>query len=60
VTPEDIQAAIQSLIEQARSGNVIACRELLDRVLGKSEPIDVIAKIEELEGILEAHKRRIA
>jgi hypothetical protein len=36
VTEDDIQQVAQTLIEEARAGNVQAGRELLDRVLGKS------------------------
>jgi hypothetical protein len=36
VTDDDIQAVAQTLVREARQGNVQAGRELLDRVLGKS------------------------
>jgi hypothetical protein len=36
VTDDDIQAVAQTLIQEARSGNVQAGRELLDRTLGKA------------------------
>ena len=52
VTPEDIQVAVKALIAQARSGDVVAIRELFNRLLGKPEPIDLIAKVEELEALL--------
>jgi hypothetical protein len=60
VTPEDIQVAIRALVDEARAGNVQACRELLDRVLGKPEPIDILERLEELEDALERSTRRSA
>jgi len=36
VTDEDIKAVAQTLIQEARAGNVQAGRELLDRTLGKA------------------------
>lgn len=40
VTPEDIAAVVEALIEKARSGDVAAARELLDRTLGKPDALD--------------------
>ncbi|MFT5430184.1 MAG: hypothetical protein ACI9OJ_000857 [Myxococcota bacterium] len=60
MTSDDIQVAIRALIDQARAGNVVACRELLDRVLGKPEPIDILERLEELEVALERATRRSA
>lgn len=33
---QDIKAIVQSLIERAKNGDVVAAREVLDRILGKS------------------------
>ncbi len=38
VTPDDLQAVVRGLLEQAKQGNVPAARELLDRVLGRAAP----------------------
>ncbi len=38
VTPDDLQAVVRGLLEQAKQGNVPAARELLDRVLGRAGP----------------------
>ncbi len=40
VTPEDIAAVVAALVEKARSGDVAAARELLDRTLGKPDALD--------------------
>ena len=37
VTEADIEAIAQKLVEQARAGDRIACRYLLDRVLGPTQ-----------------------
>ena len=36
VTPSDMEAVVLMLINKARGGSVLAAKELLDRVLGKS------------------------
>ena len=35
VTPDDLRAAVGALIDKAKSGDVAAIRELLDRCIGK-------------------------
>jgi len=35
IKPEDIEAVVRKLIEKAKEGNMIAIKEVLDRLLGK-------------------------
>jgi hypothetical protein len=51
VTPEDIAAVTAALVEKARSGDVMAAREILDRCLGKAEAVDLLCRLDEMEGI---------
>jgi hypothetical protein len=38
VTPEDMAAIARALIDKAKSGDVAAARELLDRIIGRPTP----------------------
>lgn len=38
VTPEDMAAVARALIDKAKSGDVAAARELLDRIIGRAIP----------------------
>lgn len=49
VSREDLAAVVRALVEKARAGDVPAAREVLERLLGKAEAIDVLARVEELE-----------
>lgn len=49
VTEEDLRQVIQALLTQAKTGDIAAAKELLNRLLGKPEPIDLIARLETLE-----------
>lgn len=40
VTPEDLRTVVRALVEKARSGDVAAIKELLDRTIGKARPIE--------------------
>ena len=40
ITPEDVAAATRALVEQAKSGDLAAIKELLDRTIGKAKPYD--------------------
>ncbi len=44
VTPEDIAAVVEALVKKARSGDVAAARELLDRTLGKPDALDAASE----------------
>lgn len=49
----DIKAAVAALLQRAKSGDVIAIRELLDRSVGKSVASDLLARLERIEEALE-------
>ena len=36
VTQDDVEAVVKKLVDQAKDGNIVAARELLDRLFGKS------------------------
>ena len=50
VTPDDMRAIISALIEKAKTGDVHAASVLFERVLGKPLEVDILARIEALEG----------
>ena len=52
VTEEDIQEVVEALVREAKSGNVQATRELLSRVLGPPDAVDLLERIEGLEELL--------
>lgn len=52
VTPADLKAVIETLIREARGGNIPAIRELLERTLGKPVEYDLLERIEALEARL--------
>lgn len=49
----DIEAIIKQLVQQARSGDLPAVKELLDRCVGKPSTGDLIERIEALEAVAE-------
>lgn len=49
----DIEAIIKKLVQQARSGDLPAVKELLDRCVGKPSTGDLIERIEALEAVAE-------
>ena len=58
VSPEDLEAIIQALVQKARQGDVYAAREVLDRTLGKAESLDLSHRIEALEELFSAQLAR--
>jgi len=52
VTPADVRAIAKGLVVRAKEGDIVAVKELLDRLLGKPLEADVLDKIEQLERIL--------
>lgn len=52
VTDEDMKAVVKQLVAEAKSGNVQAIKEYLERALGKTESADLVARIDQLEGLL--------
>ena len=53
VTPDDVRQVVAALTREALDGNVAAARELLQRALGPPEAADLLARVEELEVLLE-------
>ena len=51
VTPEDVTEIIRRLVKDAKRGDKLAARIVLERVLGPAVAIDLVARIEELEAI---------
>ena len=45
-SPEDLEAVIQKLVEQAREGNIPAARVLLDRVVGRPRELGQAVDVE--------------
>src|SRR5687768_18560360 len=49
VTPEDVQDVAAALLAAAKGGDVAAARELMQRLLGPPEAIDLTARLDALE-----------
>ena len=49
VSERDVEEIIRTMVEQAKAGDALSARLVLDRVLGKPEPLDIIARLEALE-----------
>ncbi len=54
VSDDDMTAIIRKLVELAREGDVQAAKEVLMRTLGKPQEIDLVERLEALEGLLAA------
>jgi hypothetical protein len=54
VSEDDMRAIAAKLIELARSGNVQAVKEVLDRCLGRPVEADFVERLEQLEEALGA------
>lgn len=52
VSPSDLRDVITALLTAAKGGDVPAARELLQRLLGPPESIDLMARLDELEAAL--------
>lgn len=57
ITPADVRAIIKKLINQARTGDLAAAKEVFDRAVGRPQELDFLEKIEELERIIDAIER---
>jgi len=53
ITPADVKAIVKKLIEQAKSGDMVAIKEVLDRAVGKPVEADLFEKLESLERIID-------
>lgn len=49
IGPEDIAAVARQLVALAKSGNVQAAREVLDRCLGRPLEADILERLDALE-----------
>ncbi len=49
VTPEDVAEIMRKLVKDAKRGDKLAARIVLERVLGPAVAIDLVARMEELE-----------
>ena len=54
VRPADLREIVASLVTQAKSGDLAAIRELLNRVLGAPVASDILDRLEEIEAALAA------
>lgn len=54
VSPADLREIVASLVVQAKSGDLAAIRELLNRVLGAPVATDILDRLEEIEAALAA------
>jgi hypothetical protein len=52
VTPADMREVVAALLAKAKSGDVAAVRELLERTLGKPQEADLMERMEKLEALL--------
>ena len=53
VSPADLREVVAALLRQAKAGDVPATRELLQRLLGPPESIDLLERLDALEGKIE-------
>lgn len=53
VTPEDLGAVIDAMLATAKAGDMTAAKELLNRLLGPADAIDVLGRLEALEAKLD-------
>ena len=52
VTEDDIRALVERLLELAKSGELRAIKEVLDRTLGRPVEADLLERLEQLETLL--------
>ena len=56
VSEEDIERVVKALLDQALAGDVQSIKELLLRVLGKPQEVDLTERLERLEELLQARE----
>jgi hypothetical protein len=49
VTPADIQKVISALLKKAKSGDVASVKELLHRLLGPPEAVDLLERLDAVQ-----------
>ena len=52
VTEKDMRDVVMKLVELAKSGNVPAAKEVLDRCLGRPVEADLIERLDQVEELL--------
>jgi hypothetical protein len=52
VNVEEFRAIVKAIVKEAKAGDVTAAREIIERLLGKPENVDVMARLEEMESML--------
>jgi hypothetical protein len=50
VCPDDMVAIVNKLVERAKTGDVPAAKLVLERILGPALPLDVLERLEAVEG----------
>jgi hypothetical protein len=58
VTPDDLRDVIHALLTAAKGGDVSAAKELMQRLLGPPEAIDLLERMEALEAKIEQAAQR--
>lgn len=49
VTVDDFREIVAALLQQAKAGDVVSAREVFDRTIGKSSPVEILQRLESLE-----------
>ena len=60
VTPADLRDVVAALLNQAKTGDVAAAKELLQRLLGPPVELDLLERLEALEQRLAEQQEREA
>lgn len=53
VTEEDVKAIVRKLVQEAKDGDTVAAREVLDRTIGKAAQTELLQRVETLESHIE-------
>ena len=53
VSPQDLREVVAALLKQAKAGDVASIKELLQRLLGPPEAIDLVERLDALEAKIE-------
>ena len=53
VSPADLQEVLAALVRQAKAGDVTSIKEVLQRLLGPPEAVDLIERLDALESKIE-------
>ena len=58
VSPDDLKAVVAALLKSAKSGDVAAARELIQRLLGPPEALDFVERLAAIEQNIAAMQER--